>query len=328
MAEWLNPAIFINLNERPDRLQHVLQEFDKIKVLGQRLAAKKLENGALGCSLSHIACIELAKKEKWDHVFVCEDDVEFLDPAVFHDSLQKLRDSGIPWDVLIIAGNNKEPFTRLTDFCISVHNCQTTTAYIVKSHYYDKLIQNFRESSAQLARNPEKKHMYALDVYWKKLQIEDNWLLLIPPSVSQYDNYSDIERREVSYHRMLLDYEKPWLTGPPPTPEIDLKTASPSPAVSVPASPANSGKMPMFAAKSGREFSLGIQEVAAASPAPASEPPVALPERGPKEPLKFNYSAVSVGGGSGSRSVLGMGSVSMQAGGSRQVGSVFKQMLS
>jgi hypothetical protein len=110
------------------------------------------------------------------------------------------------WDVLMVAGNNWSPYERITEYCLRVRNCFSAAGYIVKRHYYDTLISNFREGLALFMRNPSLSRIYSLDVYWRKLQIRDKWFLLIPQTVDQWNNnYSDIEKRVVSYSNLMLD---------------------------------------------------------------------------------------------------------------------------
>jgi hypothetical protein len=39
---------------------------------------------------------------------------------------------------------------RSSDYCIKVTNCQSAVGYIVKKHYYDKLIDNIKEGIVKL----------------------------------------------------------------------------------------------------------------------------------------------------------------------------------
>jgi hypothetical protein len=112
------------------------------------------------------------------------------------------------WDVIILGGNNCPPFEYINNNLIKVNNCQTTTGYIVNKKYYSKLINNFKESVSKLMKNPNNKKEYALDIYWKRLQKEDNWYLLTPLTIHQLDDYSDIENRVTTYKDMMLDIDK------------------------------------------------------------------------------------------------------------------------
>jgi GR25 family glycosyltransferase involved in LPS biosynthesis len=211
--ELLKHTFYINLESRPDRLQHVQQELKKMNIDAERMNAIKMAEGAIGCTLSHIRCLELAKERQYPHVFIVEDDITFLQPDLLSENLKKFEENTELqcWDVLIIGGNNCPPYTRVTDYCIRAFNNQTTTGYIVKSHYYDTLIANFKESAQMLMRNPHNKREYALDMYWKRLQQTGVWLMIIPATVTQYQDYSDIEKRVVNYDHLMLDIQKDWL---------------------------------------------------------------------------------------------------------------------
>ncbi len=212
--ELLENVLYINLAERTDRNQHVLDELKKIGIQHpERINACKTRDGAVGCSMSHIKCLELAKERDYETVFICEDDITFTDPQLFKTQMEKFVESDYvaDWDVLIISGNNAPPFTKLTDFLARVHNIQTATGYIVRRHYYDKIINNFKEGLSHLLRNPTNKNMYACDMYWKILQQYDIWYFIIPATVVQYANYSNIEQRQVDYVSLMKDVDKNWL---------------------------------------------------------------------------------------------------------------------
>lgn len=202
------PVIYINLINRPDRKEHVEKELKKIGVTDAvRFNAVKLENGALGCSMSHLKCIEYAKKNNFDYIFVCEDDIEFLDPELFLTQLNRFLDTHKNWDMTLVAGNNMLPYLSVDDCCIKIFNCQTTTGYIVQKHYYDKLINNYKSGIEKLMRNPDANE-YKIDKYWFSLQRSDNWYLIIPLTVVQREDYSDIERKVTNFKNYMLNYNK------------------------------------------------------------------------------------------------------------------------
>lgn len=211
MADLLKHTLFINLENRTDRLEHTLKELEKLQIVGERVNAVKMKNGAVGCTMSHIKCIELAKSRDYEYVFICEDDITFTNPEFFLQNITKFSENeDIQWDILIIGGNNVPPYQQIEDYCARVFYCQTTTGYIVKRHYYDTLLTNFRESAQNLMRNPENRREYALDIYWKRLQMQDFWYMITPPTVTQYENFSDIEERDTNYDFLMLDMEKTW----------------------------------------------------------------------------------------------------------------------
>ena len=230
----LENILYINLDYRQDRREHTEKEFQKIsqhihpdaeptgKMNIIRMSATATKNGAVGCSLSHIRCLEHAKKNGWPYVFICEDDITFMNPVMFLEKLAEFETmflekpaefdtSKVAWDVLVIAGNTAPPFGDSTSFCIRTFNVQSTTGYIVQQGYYDVLLANYREGVRKLMAEPENKREYAIDMYWKRLQTSGRWYTLIPLSVYQYASYSDVENREVDYKNLMLDLNKPWL---------------------------------------------------------------------------------------------------------------------
>jgi hypothetical protein len=204
-------AFYINLESRTDRKEYVEQQLQNVGITATRFNAVKLENGAAGCSMSHLKCIETAKKNNWDHVLIVEDDITFLNPGLFVNNLNRFLERHDDWDVLLIGGNIVPPYKKVDFSCVQVINCQTTTGYLVKSHYYDTLIQNYKQGISKLFKEPENHKLYAIDKYWFSLQERDKWFLIIPLTVTQKEDYSDIEKKNVNYTRAMVDLEKPWL---------------------------------------------------------------------------------------------------------------------
>ena len=209
--ELLQHILYINLGYRTDRKEHCIGEFKKLGISEsgiERFPAIQAKTGSVGCTMSHIKCLEIAKQHNWDHVFICEDDIEFTNPELFMKQFTQFSNQKIEWDVLIVGGNTIPPFQPITDFCVRVYNVQTTTGYIVKKGYYDRLISNFKEGLLKLMREPERHKEFAIDIYWKQLQQKDQWLILVPLTVCQYYDFSDIEEKVVDYKDMMLDLEK------------------------------------------------------------------------------------------------------------------------
>jgi GR25 family glycosyltransferase involved in LPS biosynthesis len=214
----LKHGFYINLESRTDRKEHVETQLDTIgiKDVVKRFNAIRLPNGALGCSLSHLKCIETAKENKWEHVLIVEDDIQFLDASLFVQQMNKFLSNNMNnFDVVLLAGNNMPPYKKVDDTCVQVSQCQTTTGYIVLSHYFDIIIENMREGIKNLLKEPAKHGLYAIDKFWFQLQLQNNWYLIIPLTVTQREgDYSDIEKRPTNYTRVMTDLNKDWLIRP------------------------------------------------------------------------------------------------------------------
>lgn len=214
-------VLYINLESRLDRRTNVVSQLSNLGVAAgaTRFNAIRHRNGAIGCTMSHIRCLQMAIENDWESVFICEDDIVFSDVVKLKELLAKFGaiEGELGWDVLIIGGNNMPPYetivaTNVTtgateEFLIRVKNCQTTTGYVVRRHYYAKLLENFKTGLKRLMETGDKRQ-YALDIYWKILQGTDNWFMLIPATVHQLDDYSDIEGKRTEYKELMLDYNK------------------------------------------------------------------------------------------------------------------------
>ena len=208
-------CLYINLESRKDRKEHIEQELQSIGIHGIRFNAVKLENGRIGCSMSHLKCLQIAKKNNWPYVMICEDDLLFLDKEVAKKQMNHFlglhSDPKDICNVMLLAGNNVPPYKAIDNTCIRVSHCQTTTGYIVKNAYYDTLIENIKTGIEKLMKNPTNAFSYAIDKYWIQLQKKDIWYLLAPIIAVQREDYSDIEQRKTNYEYIMKDLDKPHL---------------------------------------------------------------------------------------------------------------------
>lgn len=222
-------AFFINLDSRPDRKQHVEGQMRTLGIPAERFKAIKLKNGAIGCSMSHIKLLEMAKANNLPHILIVEDDILFTKPSVFAEQLSRFLAGHKDFDVVLFAGNNMPPYTVVDDSCVRVSKCQTTTGYLVQRHYYDTLIANYKKGIECLMREPHNHILYAIDKYWFHLQALHKWYLITPLTVVQREDYSDIEKRPTNYMRHMLDLDKqalfrsPLPERPAPSAIVDMK---------------------------------------------------------------------------------------------------------
>jgi len=207
--EDIKNAFYINLEHRTDRKEHVESELLKIGITAQRFNAIKMENGAIGCSMSHLKLLQDAQKNNLDHILIIEDDIKFLDPELFKKQINQFFElHKNDWDVILLAGNNMPPYESTDHTCIKVSRCQTTTGYIVNGHYIKTLVQNVKIGLTHLLNKPTERKKYAIDKYWFILQELYKWYLIVPPTVVQREDYSDIEKRVTNFEKHMQDLDK------------------------------------------------------------------------------------------------------------------------
>ena len=206
--EHIDAILYINLEHRTDRNEHILAEIQKVcmdtsKI--HRINAVKREPGALGCGLSHIEALTFAlSHEEWNTVLILEDDFTFKPNINLQEQIGLLFSHCGEFDVGLLSYNpnhfncDATATVNANDQVKKVLYSQTTSSYIIRRSYIPTLLQNMRESTYDMERFG-KKHENCLDIYWTRLQPEGRWYTVIPAIGYQYDNYSDIEQRFTSY---------------------------------------------------------------------------------------------------------------------------------
>jgi glycosyl transferase family 25 len=206
--DFVKYGFYINLKERVDRKENLIHNFKLLNIPTLEMThidAKKHHYGAIGCYMSHIHCLYKAKENGYDHILICEDDIQFTNIFILKQQLRKIIRNIKNWDVIMLASNvlfaKKIPNIN---YCARVIKGMCATGYIVNSHYYDKLLNNFNEGIQKLCKQPHLTYRYAVDVFWQSLQKKDNWIIPLPLTVTQLPNYSNIENRYVNYDLVML----------------------------------------------------------------------------------------------------------------------------
>jgi GR25 family glycosyltransferase involved in LPS biosynthesis len=203
--EHIDAILYINLDHRTDRKEHLLTELQKWGVPPStihRISAIQRTPGCLGCGLSHIkALTEAYSHSEWKTVLILEDDFTFrYNSSEINASIHQLLTSQSFFDIGLLSYNPN--YIKYSDTTIpsikKVLFSQTTSSYIIKRHYIPVLLQNMKEATYDMERFG-KRHDNCIDIYWTKLQPNGDWYALFPAIGYQYDNYSDIEGRITAY---------------------------------------------------------------------------------------------------------------------------------
>jgi hypothetical protein len=146
-----------------------------------------------------IYVLEDAIKNNYNNIIILEDDFDPYDVDNLNKSIFDFFESNIYYDVLMLSSN----IIRFKDLGLSdivkIEEAQTTSGYCVNSNFFNKLLENFRESSYNLKENEGVKYRWAIDQNWKSLQTTDTFLSFYPQLGKQIDSFSDIEGRNTNY---------------------------------------------------------------------------------------------------------------------------------
>lgn len=191
--------IYINLEKRSDRREQIENELRALDVQYNRFEAIADSPGIVGCTKSHLAVLKLAKEQRWKSVLIIEDDFTFLvTREEFEKEMEQLQKREIDYDVCMLAYQLMESEDLNCDFLTRVLSAQTASAYIVREHYYDTLIQCYEEALPRLIQTGEHWN-YANDQCWKMLQKRDNWVCTKTRIGKQRPGYSDNSNAYTDY---------------------------------------------------------------------------------------------------------------------------------
>ena len=191
-------VFYINLDSCVERKESAERELLKVfpQTIIQRFPAIRHEKGYIGCAMSHLAALQLAKYQKLNNVLITEDDIGVNDTELVRKAFGRITTQ--KWNVIALGTT----YTKYNDVSLKLYDGQTTTAYLVNSSYYDKLISCFSACvSLLLAGKP--KGEFAIDIYWKQLQRVDNWFVCLPCLIYQKSVMSEIEHRMVNYSNLF-----------------------------------------------------------------------------------------------------------------------------
>jgi hypothetical protein len=196
----IDKVVYINLNKRTDRRQHIESLLSTYDIPAQRFEAiEHFPNGSAnmslfglyGCGQSHLAVLKLARDNGWRNVMILEDDILFnLPKQDFEQDISKLFEQVPEFDVCMLDINlqRSEPVDQ--DWLIRVKYAHCAGAYIVKSHYYQKLIDLY-EWALPLLLDTGAHWIYANDAVWGQLQETDRWITFKTQICRQMSGYSD-----------------------------------------------------------------------------------------------------------------------------------------
>ena len=194
MSKNINKIFYINLDKREDRKEEIeaeLRTYDLFNISERIQAIETPGQGILGCTMSHLNAIKLAKERCYKNILILEDDFYFtIPPEEFQQNLQHFFNKTPNFDVCMISYNIQRSDWTDDPSIIKVLEAQTASGYIVNQTFYDKII-NLYEEAVPLLRDTQQHWHYANDQIWKRLQPDAQWFALQPRCGKQRNGFSD-----------------------------------------------------------------------------------------------------------------------------------------
>lgn len=197
----INSTFLLNLESRPDRLEHSRSELKKHGIDYNLFKSIKFDNGKLGLIFTMKDVLEHCLIKNYKNVLIIEDDILFLEDEA-KKSIQWCADQ-LPndYDMLFMGCNLFQQEIEL----YSANLIKVTGACATHCILYSKsgMEKAFNEILKQI-NNTEK--VVPLDmIYVDKIQKDGKCFCCYPMIATQINGFSDIENKYVDYDRFLTN---------------------------------------------------------------------------------------------------------------------------
>ena len=190
------PILYINLDRRTDRKEHM--ENNILKGYNyERISAVEYAPGYVGCTLSHIKCLERMIERDLDYCVILEDDFQWIND----NSFENLKIPDFEYDLFLFCNDIKisEPYNE--DY-LRIKSALWTSGHIVSKRIVHQLLDNFREGYEKLIENLHvENYRYRCDIYMNKLFNERIVISLNNMVATQLDDYSDICKKYIVHSK-------------------------------------------------------------------------------------------------------------------------------
>lgn len=208
LNDFVDAIYCINLDDRKDRWDVASKQFNKHNLWVERISGIKgsdmnlefpeeIKEGAVGCALSQLFTLKLAKQTKVKKFLLLEDDVEF-DEEINSKFSKYYSQVPSDWDMLYLGGQHFHGM-NLQQVSENIYKCEyTLCAHSVMMKYtvYDRFINSLIDITKPC------------DVHYAESHKEINAYVIIPHLTWQRNTYSDIEKVNVDYS-FLKDHRYP-----------------------------------------------------------------------------------------------------------------------
>lgn len=207
--EGIDLVVYINLDIRTDRRDEMEAELARVGVPKEKIlrwsATRNRKNGALGCTMSHIAVLEYIQTLPVNikSVLILEDDFNFIDNlGLVRDSLSKVHTLLPPdWDVVLLAYEmfRTKPFNDILSIALE---CYGTAGYLLNRSSLEKVLNNFREGREALIKSGHYKD--SIDVYWWKLMKDHKFFYFNQALGYQRKSYSNVAEKIIQRNSFVM----------------------------------------------------------------------------------------------------------------------------
>lgn len=204
--ERIDKFIYINLDKRKDRNEHIIKELKRFNVPDDkiiRLSAIESEKGAYGCALSHLKAIQMFKESGDKTWCILEDDHYFTQSKEETDNILNSFFNNEEYDAFIGCYCNVRGYDLSNGVFRRVTRSSMTSFYIIKNNLCDALIASNKESARTLNPKNGKKSGIPCDFMWANVMKVFWFVAPYKPFGAQLLDYSNIRNKVMNYSNYI-----------------------------------------------------------------------------------------------------------------------------
>jgi len=182
ISDFIDYFIFINLNDRKDRLLSIEIELKKMKIPKEKIIKQEgvlnIKNGHLGCCQSHILALQKCALLNGNYFLILEDDFTFsLSTERTGYIIKEFFIRKPNFNVLMFYAFPNYEIINNNDYIYKINNASSTIGYLIRKEMINPLLTSFYKSEELLIKETNdsfKNKIYytknAIDQVWKELQ--------------------------------------------------------------------------------------------------------------------------------------------------------------
>jgi len=188
----------VNINHDNVLKDYSNASYDLVEYGWQSKNEYKYIQSIVGCKVSHVEIIKLAKERKYKSVLILEDDIEFVDEwlttidGTFNDikKLDETKELNKNFDMLYLTCNHHFPYIDIAENLAKPTYGLQTCGYIINESIYDFVIDNAVNSGM------------TIDIFYCEYIQKNPYFkvyCVMPNIINQVSGFSTIEDKNINY---------------------------------------------------------------------------------------------------------------------------------
>ena len=227
---YIDFILWINLDKDIERKTYMYSILDDLNISNIRISGingneymlnnnikynfqRKLNNGEIGCTFSHIKAINYCRKLDGKYFMICEDDIDLKNILIFNNNLEQIIKEAPDFDILLLYktyfNQLNNTYEKWSDFYIEnetmIEHIAGTVCYIITDNAIEKFCKNFTFINDNIIINDHHTKIDVADIF---IYNNLNTYVYKYNFITTFENNSTIHLEQSSYQNMSHEYQK------------------------------------------------------------------------------------------------------------------------